>query len=337
MLFMVILCVIIFALLVLVAAVIPKRTGTSGYELERRKAAGESQAAAILHREAALADILSLQRALTALLLVVFVTASVATFGWLLGIIVAAVVALEYGAVSRLPMARQYGQGLYEKYEARLLHLTERFAGVFRFLRSVTPELPQSPRLESREELEHLVAQSGTLLSTDEKKLFKNGLGFGTREVHEVMTPRSVIDSIAHKELLGPLVLDDLHKTGHSRFPVFDEDIDHIVGMLHVQDMLTLDVKRSITAEKAMEARVFYIREDQNLQHALAAFLRTHHHLFVVVNEFRETVGLLSLEDVIEAMLGRKIVDEFDAHDDLRVVAGRNPRGNNHPEKREDV
>jgi CBS domain containing-hemolysin-like protein len=86
-----------------------------------------------------------------------------------------------------------------------------------------------------------------------------------------------------------------------------------------------------------MKPRVLYIREDQTLQHALAAFLRTHHHLFIVVNEFRETVGLVTLEDVIEALLGRKIIDEFDAHDDLRAVALRNPRDNNEPEKGQDV
>ena len=106
---------------------------------------------------------------------------------------------------------------------------------------------------------------------------------------------------------------------------------------MNLKNLLTLDTKHSSTAEKAMEPKVYYIREDQTLQHALAAFLKTHHQLFVVVNEFRETVGLLSLEDVIEALIGQKIVDEFDAHDDLRAVALRNPRLNNHPEKRQDV
>jgi CBS domain containing-hemolysin-like protein len=182
-----------------------------------------------------------------------------------------------------------------------------------------------------------VIERSEGLLSPDEKKLFAHGLDFPARQVHEIMTPRGVIDSLSKKELLGPLVLDDLHKTGHSRFPVTDGDIDHVVGMLYIQNLLTLDAKRSTTAEKAMEPRVFYIREDQTLQHALAAFLRTHHHLFIVVNEFRETVGLLSLEDVVEALIGRKIIDEFDMHDDLRVVAERNPRGNNKPQKREDV
>jgi CBS domain containing-hemolysin-like protein len=86
-----------------------------------------------------------------------------------------------------------------------------------------------------------------------------------------------------------------------------------------------------------MEPRVFYIKNTQTLRHALAAFLRTRHHLFIVVNEFQETVGLITLEDVIESLLGKKIVDEFDAHEDLRAVAARNPHGNNVSSARKDV
>jgi CBS domain containing-hemolysin-like protein len=324
-------------LLVLVSGAVIQRSTMSSFELDRRSAVEDKAALAIKRREKLLDDVFSLQRITSALLLVLFVLISEVAFGWFFGIIIAAVVALEYGAIARIPPIRRYSQRLYERFEPSFLDFTERFAGVFRIVRNVTPEVSTTTHLESREELQHLVSQSGTLLSSDEKKLIAHGLLFENRKASEIMTPRGVIDSISKKELLGPLVLDDLHKTGHSRFPVIDGDVDHVVGMLHVQNLLTLDAKRSTTAEKAMEARVFYIREDQTLQHALAAFLRTHHHLFVVVNEFRETVGILSLEDVIEALLGRKIVDEFDMHDDLRVVAMRNPRGNNRPEKREDV
>jgi CBS domain containing-hemolysin-like protein len=240
--------------------------------------------------------------------------------------------------VARLIAVQARSQKLYQQYEVHILNFVEKFAGAFKIVRGAAPRTTQAKQLDSREELQHMVAQAGSLLAADEKKLIEHGLKFDSREVSEVMTPRGVIDSINGSELLGPLVLDDLHKTGHSRFPVIDGDVDHVVGMLYIQNLLTLGAdKKSVTASSAMESRVFYIREDQTLQHALAAFLRTHHHLFVVVNEFRETVGLLSLEDVIEALLGRKIVDEFDAHDDLRAVAMRNPRGNNHPAKREDV
>lgn len=332
---MILLCVAVFALLVLVAGVRPRRVQLSAFELERRVKQNDEKARELARRETLLTDILSLQRALSALLFVVFVLVAVGTFGWMLGTLVAVLVALEYGVVAR--SISGYAQRKYERHEQALLNFIEKHPGIFGLLRSVTPEPAQMVHVESRDELRHLIDQSGALLSGDEKKLFLSGLTFSDKKVHEIMTPRGVIDSISKKELLGPLVLDDLHKTGHSRFPVTDGDIDHIVGMLHVQDLLTLDKKRSVTAASAMEPRVFYVHEDQTLHHALAAFLRTHHHLFVVVNEFRETVGIISLEDVIEALLGRKIIDEFDAHDDLRAVAERNPRGNNQPHQHEDV
>ena len=139
-----------------------------------------------------------------------------------------------------------------------------------------------------------------------------------------------MIEAISRSELLGPLVLDELHKKGHSRFPVIDKDLDDIVGVLKMRDVLTLDTTRKHTSkvETAMKTEVFYIHEDQTLAHALNAFITTHHHLFIVVNEFRETVGILTLEDVIEALIGHEIVDEYDAHDDPRAVAKRSPRAN---------
>jgi len=335
--FLVMVLIVIFAGLVLVAAVRPVTSELSVFELERRSTSGDKDAAAALRRERLLPDIASLQRVKTALLLVIFVASSVAVLGWLVGISISVLVALEYGAISQRSFVSEWARKLYTPYEHHILRFVEKFAGVFRYIRSTS--LPtRAIRLNSKPELSHLVSDSSGVLSIDEKKMITNGLAFNERLVHEIMTPRSVIDSISKKELLGPLVLNDLHKTGHSRFPVTNDDIDHIVGMIHIRDLLTLDGgKRSTTVEKAMEPRVFYIHEQQSLQHALAAFLRTHHHLFVVVNEFRETVGLLSLEDVTEALLGRKIIDEFDTHEDLRIVAMRNSRHNNQPESRTDV
>jgi putative hemolysin len=183
----------------------------------------------------------------------------------------------------------------------------------------------------SRQELEHLVNTSGVVLTADEKRLIINGLHFSQKTVESIMTPRGVVETVKKSDVLGPLMLDELHKTGHSRFPVIDGDIDHVVGMLHIKDLLTLGRKDTETAEQAMEKRVFYINQEQTLEHALAAFIKTRHHLFIVVNGYRETAGILTLEDVMEALLGREIVDEFDVHDDLRVVAARSAKGNNNP------
>jgi len=306
--------------------------------LERLSGQGDKDVVAELTRENLLIDVISLQRALVALLLVIVVLLSVSTFGWLVGIIAAAFVALEYGSFARLPFLRRWSLKIYNRFEKRILTVIQKVPVLFRLLRSIPADDGASElRVNSRQELQHLIDESDSVLSVDDKKLLVHGLSFGEQLVSSIMTPRSVIDSIKNTEFLGPLTLDDLHKTGHSRLPVIKGDVDHVIGILHLNNLLSLDVKKSTTAEKAMEPKVFYIRQDQNLQHALAAFLRTKHHLFIVVNEFRETVGLLALEDVIEALLGRKIVDEFDEHDNLRQVALRNPRGNNRPEKLEDV
>lgn len=337
-LFLLVVCITLLGLLVIVGAISPRAGVMSLFELERRITLGDKVATKALRRERLLPDILSLQKLLTALLLILLTLILVATFGWLLGVIVSVIVALEYGAIARLSFIQKRSQTLYEKLEPMLLDFTQKHQSIFKILRTVTPEMKTELRFDSRDELKQLVLSAGHVLSKDEQKLITHGLHFPEKRVSEIMTPRSMIDSISKNELLGPLILDDLHKTGHSRFPVTNGDTDHIVGVLHIQDLLTVDSgKKSSTVEKTMSPRVFYIREDQTLDHALAAFLRTHHHLFIVINEFRETVGIVSLEDVIEALLGRKIIDEFDTHEDLRIVAARNPRKNNHPEKREDV
>jgi CBS domain containing-hemolysin-like protein len=70
-----------------------------------------------------------------------------------------------------------------------------------------------------------------------------------------------------------------------------------------------------------MNARLTYVHEDFSLYQTLQAFLKTKQHLFLVVNSFEELVGIITIEDVLEQMIGRAIVDEFDRYDDMRAVA----------------
>ena len=321
---------IVMVALLLVASMRPNRPSRSQFEVTRLADKGDADATRDVIRYQTFDDVLTLQRIVSALLLVVVVVMALAQLGWLVGTIIAVVVILEYPVVARIPFITTYGQKLYDMIESRLLEFVERFSRLFVIFRA-RPITLDPPIITSKEELQHAIDGMKGGVTAAEKRLVTAGLSFGSQLVLEVMTPRSMIDTVDNKELLGPLALDDLHKKGHSRFPVIEGDIDHIVGMLYIQDLLIVTAKKTPTAAEAMEKRVFYIREDQTLQHALNAFIRTHHHLFVVVNEYRETVGVLSLEDVMEALLGHEIVDEFDAHDDLRKVAERNPRKNNQP------
>jgi CBS domain containing-hemolysin-like protein len=263
-----------------------------------------------------------LQKVLVALLIIATVLLSSQAFG-LIGIIISIFIALEYGAISRIKFVKKLGNKLYKRVEDSLIDFIRKAPFLFKLLRSAPDSAKHGQSVDSRQELQYLVDKSENVLSVDERKLIVHGLAFSEKLVSEIMTPRSAIDSIKKSEFLGPLVLNDLHKIGHSRLPVINGDIDHIVGILNLDNLLSLDIKKSATAEKVMDPKVFYIRDDQTLQSALSAFLCTHHHLFIVVNESRETVGILSLKDVIESLLGRKIVDEFGSYDDLRAVASR--------------
>lgn len=333
----IIIVIVMSCLLFLAAGIAPRRATLSIFELERRRDSGNSSAADELRRTMLLEDVLSLKHVVEALLLVLLVPVSIWAFGWLIGIVYSLLMALYYARISRLELVRTWAERMTEQYEGHLLRFIERHPTVFRMIRAVQPASSISTTVGSREEFEHLVKNSGSVLTEQEKKLITNGIHFDQKHIEEIMTPRGVIESINKNEIIGPLTLNDLHKTGHSRFPVIDTDIDHVIGVLHVRDLLALKVKESQSAEKAMEPKVFYINQDQTLGHALAAFIKTRHHLFIVVNSYRETAGILTLEDCIESLIGRKIVDEFDVHDDLRVVAERSAKDNNDTPHRTDV
>jgi CBS domain containing-hemolysin-like protein len=312
--FLLLVIVVLVGILLVVSSVRPRQSTLSHFELQRRQQLGESEAVRHTRREAFQADVLSLQRIVSSLLLVGVTALLVVRFDWLVGLLVAFVIALVYGGLARTKPVHRLAQRIYERREAGLFRFIEKFRRLFVVLRHPTAGARHESGLHSREELEHLITTSHNIITPEEKALLLHGLEFSDRTVRDIMTPRDQIDSIDGKEMLGPLVLDDLHKTGHSRFPVINKDLDHVIGVLYVQDLLSLDIKRSVTAEKAMEPRVLYINEQQYLPRALGTFLRTHHHLLIVVNDQQETVGLLSLEDTIEALIGRKIVDEFDHH-----------------------
>jgi CBS domain containing-hemolysin-like protein len=172
--------------------------------------------------------------------------------------------------------------------------------------------------------LERQKAQPDSRIPHEELELLVHALTFGDKAVGDCMTPRRVVRAISADEHVGPVIIRELHESGHSRFPVYKDKEDNIVGTLYLRDLINL--KKTGTVNDVMEHSVYYIHEEYPLEQALHAFLKTKHHLFVVVNRFEEFVGILTIEDIIEQILGCKIVDEFDAYDDMRAVAADHAR-----------
>ena len=156
-------------------------------------------------------------------------------------------------------------------------------------------------------------------VTKEELSIVEHALQFGDKMVEEVMTPRRMMKSVATTDMVGPVLFKELHESGHSRFPVYEDNPDDIVGTLYIRD--ALNAKEGGFVKSLMRKEVFYVNQNQSLARVLDAFIKTKHHQFLVVNKFEEIVGLVTIEDVIEAILGKQIIDEFDSYDNLRAVA----------------
>lgn len=170
-------------------------------------------------------------------------------------------------------------------------------------------------------------------ISHDELDLLISALTFGDKAVYESMVPRRQVRMVSADDTISPVMIRDLHDSGHSRFPVFDSKPDHVVGTLYLRDLVTL--RKAGQVRDVMHSDLFYVHEEYPLEQALHAFLKTKHHLFIVVNAFEEFTGIITIEDIIEQIIGCKIVDEFDAYDDLRSVAADHARHEHRAHKKD--
>lgn len=326
--------VLLWVVIFVVHALQLNSTTLSPFELKRRAESGDGDAQKLGQREELLPRLQTLRRVIEAVLLVLATALTIVVFGWVVGTIVASILSLLVGTIARLGPVTKFANRFYEPREQPLLDVVSGWKWLDWF-RGVT-QGSRDAIATSKAELGYIIERSGSVLTRDELLRVQAGLALDSHSVEDVMTPVSVVEVADVHDTLGPLVLDSLHNTGHSRFPVIDGDIHHVVGILYLHDIINLKSAKA-TVKEAMDPRVHYIHENQSLEHALHGFLKTHRHLFIVVNDYRETVGVLTLEDVLESLLGKKIVDEFDRYDDLRAVAESNPRKNNLPKGKTDI
>lgn len=175
---------------------------------------------------------------------------------------------------------------------------------------------------EKSDLVELLQAQKGqpdNRIAAGEIDLLTHALSFGDKQVGDVLIPKRVVNLVSAEETIGPILMEELHKSGHSRFPVYDGKKDNIVGVLFLRDLIMNKHKGSVRS--VMKPQLTFVHEDFTLYQTLQAFIKTKHHLFLVVNGFEEFVGIITIEDVLEQMTGKVILDEFDNYEDMRAVA----------------
>ncbi len=145
--------------------------------------------------------------------------------------------------------------------------------------------------------------------SKDEQKILKGIVNFGNTEARQIMVPRMDIFTLSIDEKYQN-VLKQVVNHGFSRIPVFNESTDNIKGVLYAKDLLPHLNKKDFKWQKLLR-EPFYVPENKKLDDLLKEFQNKKIHLAIVVDEYGGTSGILSLEDIIEEIVG-EISDEFD-------------------------
>jgi len=146
----------------------------------------------------------------------------------------------------------------------------------------------------------------------EEQKILKGIVTFGNTETVHVMCPRMDLFALSDDEDITEVV-KKIVKNGHSRIPVYHENIDDIVGILYTKDLLPHLHKKTYQWKKILRSP-FYVPENKKLDDLLKDFQEMKNHLAIVVDEYGGTSGIVTLEDVIEEIVG-DISDEFDDDD----------------------
>ncbi len=191
--------------------------------------------------------------------------------------------------------------------------------GTGKWLRRITDTFSGEPR--DMEELTDVLRQAKErgIVHPDAFEMLEGALQVSELQVRDIMVPRSqmaIVNRDDPPEAILPLVIE----SGHSRFPVIGEDRDQIVGILLAKDLLRYfsEGGRDNFDIKEVLRPVVFIPESKRLNVLLKEFRASHHHMAIVVDEYGGVSGLVTIEDVLEQIVG-DIGDEYDVDDELDI------------------
>lgn len=168
--------------------------------------------------------------------------------------------------------------------------------------------------------IEQQQRQLDNRLSDEELEIVKRALRFDEYSVADVLTPRKQVKTLKPSDTVGPVLIDELHKSGGGYALVRDKPKGDILGTIAFNQ---LGITSSGTVGNLMSGTVYYLHEQDSLSDALHAFFLTNHPVFVVINDFEEYVGIATIENVLKLLLGHLPGSDFDQYANPVAVAGR--------------
>ncbi|HRH11662.1 MAG TPA: hemolysin family protein [Bacteroidia bacterium] len=166
--------------------------------------------------------------------------------------------------------------------------------------------------VHTEEELRLILTESeeGGAIKPSENELIQNVFDFDDRIVKQIMVPQNrvvAIDVELGRNEVTKLIIEE----GFSRIPIFLGDIDHVVGIIHTKDLLKTLINNSFRSLKDIMRPVHFVPESMKINELLRDFQKHHIQMAIVTNEFGATAGIITMEDIIEELVG-EIQDEHD-------------------------
>ncbi len=185
-----------------------------------------------------------------------------------------------------------------------LLRLLGRSAG--------PPELNPADELRAVLEADGEADQDGT--HAEERRMMRGILAMSSQTVREIMSPRMDLTAVPTSASVGD-VMKVIHETGLSRIPIYEESIDHIVGVVYAKDLLAYLLTGELRPELRDIARPpYFVPETKRANELLADLRRDQVHMAIAVDEYGGTAGVVTVEDLLEEIVG-EIADEYDTEE----------------------
>lgn len=165
---------------------------------------------------------------------------------------------------------------------------------------------------DKENDIEEIIIEDTNLLDKDERKMIMSIIQFNDTTVKEVMTPRTDLACV-EAGASAKEIIDLINNEGHSRIPVYDGKIDNIIGIFYAKDLLKNIQKQSLEEINIKDflRSAYFVPETKNISALLKEFMSNEVHIAIVVDEYGGTAGVVSIEDLLEEIVG-EIRDEYD-------------------------
>ncbi len=246
------------------------------------------------------------------------------TIGFLLGLTIITYLHVVLGEMIPKSLALQNAEGAVLVLAAPMILMQTLFAypiaalnrlglAVLRLLRVPPPS--KDSRLSTPDELERIISESVVegLIEVEEQAIISNIFDFGDLRAAQLMTPRPKIDAVP-VTISAEALLEKMVASPHTRLPVYDGNLDNIIGVVHLKDLVHQHLEKTPYQLCRLLREVPFVPESMPADNLLSLLKKEHVHMAIVIDEFGGTAGLVTLEDLIEEIVG-DVRDEFDTEE----------------------